>query len=56
MLRYSLGEIAAADAIEAAVSTAIDSGLRTGDIFTGNDGEKKVGTVEMAEAIAANTN
>ena len=56
MLRYSLGEIAAADAIEAAVSTANDSGLRTGDIFTGNDGEKKVGTVEMAEAIAANTN
>ena len=53
MLRYSLGETAAADAIESAVDKAIDSGLRTGDIFTGADGERKVGTVEMAEAIAS---
>ncbi len=52
MLRYSLGETAAADAIEAAVDKAIDSGLRTGDIFTGKEGETKVGTVAMAEAIA----
>jgi 3-isopropylmalate dehydrogenase len=53
MLRYSLGEEAAAAAIEAAVDKAIDSGLRTGDLFTGADGETKVGTVAMAEAIAA---
>ena len=52
MLRYSLGETAAADAIESAVDKAIDSGLRTGDIFTGKDGETKVGTVDMAKAIA----
>ena len=30
-----------------------DEGHRTGDIFTGNDGQKKVGTVEMGDAIAA---
>src|SRR6201999_2218278 len=30
MLRYSLGQPAAADAIERAVAQAIDSGLRTG--------------------------
>lgn len=52
MLRYSLGESDAAAAIEAAVDKAIDSGLRTGDIFTGKEGETKVGTVAMAEAIA----
>ncbi|MBT8045450.1 MAG: 3-isopropylmalate dehydrogenase [Verrucomicrobiae bacterium] len=53
LLRYSLGESEAADAIEYAVNQAIDSGLRTGDLYTGKDGETKVGTVEMAEAIAA---
>ena len=52
MLRYSLGESDAAAAIEAAVDKAIDKGLRTGDIFTGKEGETKVGTVAMAEAIA----
>jgi len=53
MLRFSLGESEAADAIEAAVNVAIDNGLRTADLFTGRDGEKKVGTIEMAKAIAA---
>ena len=53
MLRYSLGENDAAAAIEAAVDKAIDTGLRTGDLFTGKEGERKVGTIEMAEAIAA---
>lgn len=51
MLRYSLGEAATADAIEAAVQRVIADGLRTGDIFTGADGETKVNTVEMANAI-----
>jgi len=52
MCRYSLGENEAAAAIEAAVQTAIDNGLRTADLFTGRDGETKVGTEEMAQAIA----
>src|SRR6185295_17370521 len=51
MLRYSLGEIAAADAIAAAVRSVIDAGLRTGDIWS--EGTKRVGTREMGEAIAA---
>ncbi|MGB1873686.1 MAG: 3-isopropylmalate dehydrogenase [Akkermansiaceae bacterium] len=53
MLRYSLGENDAANAIEAAVDSAIDKGLRTADLFTGKEGETKVGTVEMAQAISA---
>lgn len=51
MLRYSLGETATADAIEAAVQKVIADGLRTGDIFTGAAGETKVNTAEMANAI-----
>ena len=53
LLRYSLGEIAAADAIEAAVDRAIDDGLRTGDLFTGGAGEIQVGTEEMGAGILA---
>ena len=51
MLRYSLGEPAAADAIENAVRKVIADGLRTGDIFSA--GTRRVGTREMGEAIAA---
>jgi len=51
MLRYSLGEYQAADAIDAAVNAAIASGMRTGDIFTGEDGETKATTAEMGQAI-----
>lgn len=51
MLRYSLGEPAAADAIDAAVRTVIDQGLRTGDIYS--DGTRRVGTAEMGDAIVA---
>lgn len=51
LLRYSLGETAAADAIDTAVASAIDCGLRTGDIATGAEGETKVGTAEMGAAI-----
>ena len=54
MLRYSLGEAAAADAIDAAVQTTIDSGLRTGDLFTGAPGETKVNTAKMGAAILKN--
>jgi 3-isopropylmalate dehydrogenase len=53
LLRFSLGKTEAADAIEAAVAKAIADGYRTGDIATGKDGEKKVGTVAMGDAIIA---
>jgi 3-isopropylmalate dehydrogenase len=51
MLRHSLGETAAADAIDAAVRKVIASGLRTGDIYS--EGTTKVGTSAMGDAIAA---
>ena len=51
LLRYSLGQTAAADAIEKAVQTTIDAGYRTGDIYS--EGTKRVGTREMGDAIRA---
>ena len=51
MLRYSLNQPAAADAIEAAVAKVLEQGIMTADIAT--PGSKKVGTKEMGEAIAA---
>jgi len=51
MLRYSLNEVAAADAIEEAVSKVLDQGLRTADIFS--EGMKRVSTEEMGEAVVA---
>jgi 3-isopropylmalate dehydrogenase len=51
MLRYSLNEVAAADAIEEAVSKVLDQGLRTADIFS--DGMQKVSTQVMGEAVVA---
>jgi 3-isopropylmalate dehydrogenase len=51
MLRYSLKQERAADRIEAAVSKVLRDGLRTADIHTA--GTKKVGTQEMAAAVAA---
>ncbi len=51
LLRYSLGEVEAADAIEAAVNAAIASGMRTGDLYTGAKGETKATTAEMGQAI-----
>jgi 3-isopropylmalate dehydrogenase len=53
LLRYSFGLHAEADRIEAAVRGAIDDGFRTGDIFTGNEGENKVGTIEFGDAVVA---
>ncbi|KEQ13110.1 3-isopropylmalate dehydrogenase [Endozoicomonas numazuensis] len=49
LLRYSLGEIEAADAIEKAVSDVLDQGLRTGDIAS--EGCTQVGTTEMGDAV-----
>jgi len=50
LLRHSLGEAEAADAIDAAVRRVIASGLRTGDIWS--EGTTRVGTAEMGDAIA----
>lgn len=52
MLRYSLDMAEAADAIGAAVGRVLDSGLRTGDIYSADDSNlSKVGTVEMGDAV-----
>ena len=51
MLRYSLDETAAADAIETAVEKVLDNGVRTPDIYT--EGTTKVGTAAMGEAVVA---
>jgi 3-isopropylmalate dehydrogenase len=54
LLRYSLGQATAADAIDAAVEKAIAAGFRTADIFTGTPGETNVGTTAMGNAILEN--
>ncbi|MCW9028900.1 MAG: 3-isopropylmalate dehydrogenase [Kangiella sp.] len=51
MLRHSFGEEALADKIDNAVSTVLDQGYRTGDIYT--DGMKLVSTSEMGDAALA---
>jgi 3-isopropylmalate dehydrogenase len=54
MLRHSFGLNNAAVAIENAVAKAIESGNRTGDIFSATESNvRKVGTREMGEAIVA---
>ena len=51
MLRYSLQQAAAADRIESAVSSVLESGLRTTDIASA--GMRTVGTREMGDAVVA---
>jgi 3-isopropylmalate dehydrogenase len=51
MLRYSLDQGEAADAIEQAVSKVLDQGLRTPDILS--EGMRKVSTSEMGDAVVA---
>jgi len=51
MLRYTLDEPEMADRIDAAVSTVLDKGLRTADIYS--EGMTKVGTSEMGDAVVA---
>ncbi|HEX5766878.1 MAG TPA: 3-isopropylmalate dehydrogenase [Burkholderiales bacterium] len=51
MLRYSLGQPAAAERIERAVSSVLQAGLRTADIHTA--GRRRVGTREMGDAVLA---
>ena len=54
MLRYSFGMIDAADAVDAAVEKTLNQGCRTGDIFQDLEGEKRVNTKGMGDAIIAN--
>jgi len=51
MLRYTLQQADAADRIESAVSSVLESGLRTGDIASA--GTRTVGTREMGDAVVA---
>jgi len=51
MLRYSLSQAEAADRIEDAVQQVLAQGYRTADIHT--PGTRKVGTVEMGDAVVA---
>jgi 3-isopropylmalate dehydrogenase len=54
MLRFSFNMTEAADRVDAAVEKALEDGYRTGDIFFGKPGEKKVSTTEMGDAITEN--
>ena len=51
MLRYTLNQGAAADAIEAAVSVVLDQGLRTADISS--NGNQTVDTETMGDAVVS---
>jgi 3-isopropylmalate dehydrogenase len=53
LLRDGLGMSAEAARIEAAVESVLASGLRTPDLATGADGERRVGTTEITEAVVA---
>ncbi|NVK32226.1 MAG: 3-isopropylmalate dehydrogenase [Gammaproteobacteria bacterium] len=50
MLRYSLGESALADKVEAAVKSVLAKGLRTADIATDNNA---IGTRAMGDAVVS---
>lgn len=51
LLRYSLGLEKEAKALEAAVSSVLDRGLRCADIRSGSQEERVVGTREMGAAV-----
>jgi 3-isopropylmalate dehydrogenase len=51
MLRYTLDQPEMADRIENAVSTVLEQGFRTADIYS--EGMTKVGTSEMGDAVIA---
>ena len=50
MLRYSLNQDAAADAVERAVDEVLEAGYRTPDLWA--EGLKKVSTAEMGRLVA----
>ena len=51
MLRYTFDRVDAAERIEGAVKQVLRQGYRTADIY--QDGARKVGTVEMGDAVVA---
>jgi 3-isopropylmalate dehydrogenase len=55
LLRWSLGEVSAADTVEAAVGAALDDGLRTADLWPADGqptaGLTRLGTAGMTSAI-----
>ncbi len=51
MLRYSLGQPQAADAVDHAVRAAIAAGFRTRDIASGSPGEQLTSTTGMGDAV-----
>lgn len=53
MLRYTLGETAAADAVDAAVASVLADGYRCQDIAAGKDGETLINTQQMGDAVLA---
>lgn len=53
MLRYTLQEPAAADAVEKAVSQVISKGFRCHDIATGSSSEQVINTQAMGDSILA---
>ena len=56
MLRWSLGQTAAAEAIEVAVADALEGGYRTPDLIAADaevSGVTRVGTQAMADAVVA---
>jgi len=52
LLRYSLGQEHAAQAVETSISKVLEDGYRTGDIY--EPGTKLVGTVEMTDLVLKN--
>ncbi|MHB9152856.1 MAG: 3-isopropylmalate dehydrogenase [Spirochaetales bacterium] len=53
LLRYSFGLEEEALAVEKAVDAVLDAGLRTVDIASKNEAERRVGTLEMGAAVVA---
>ncbi len=51
MLRYSFNMVAEADQVEKAIANVLDTGKRTGDIWS--EGCEKITTAEMGDAILA---
>ena len=51
LLRDGLGMDEAAARVEAAVDSALESGLRTPDLATGSEGEREAGTGDVTEAV-----
>jgi len=54
MLKYSFSMDKESEDIDQAIKKSLESGFRTGDIFSGKEGEKKVGTQEMGKIILEN--